>query len=199
MAERPSQGRFGIFPCQGTLEASVYGKSGYKKFYRSGQWEGKAQPDSMYGLCFRYCLSFVLQQALLEVPSKDFVLNFVVEEGHPNEGAPAEIVSQLKRKRISGVSEFLGAAVLGEKIKTPGLQAADVLAFGAWHIERGPIDVSFASPDVPVSELQGKSLMKAPIFRCDINERELKIFKNGYFAHVDFRREFGRKKLGASL
>ena len=70
----------------------------YKKFYRSGQWEGRAQPDSMYGLCFRYCLSFVLQQALLEVPSKDFVLNFVVEEGHVNEGAPAEIVSQLKRK-----------------------------------------------------------------------------------------------------
>ena len=95
------------------------------------------------------------------------------------------------------MSEFLGAAVLGEKIKTPGLQAADSLAFGAWHIERRQIDVSSAPPDVPVSELQGKSLMKAPLFRCDINERELKIFKNGYFAHADFRREFGRKKSGA--
>ena len=166
----------------------------YKEFYRDGPWEGKAQPDSMYGLSFRYCLSFVLQQVLLEIPSKDFILNFVAEEGHPNEGAPATIVSQLKRKRISGVSEFLGTAILGEKTKTPGLQAADGLAFGTWHLESGAVSVSPVSPDVPVSKLKGKSLMKAPIFRCDINERELKIFKDGYFAHVDFRREFGRRK-----
>jgi hypothetical protein len=168
----------------------------YKKFYRDGPWGGKAQPDSMYGLCFRYCLSFVLQQAFLEAPSKDFVLNFIVEDGHPNSGAPTEIVRQLKRKGISGVSEFLGAAVTGEKTKVPGLQAADGLAFGAWHLEHRPVQLANVSPDVPVSKLQGKSLMKAPIFRCDINERELKIFKNGYFAHVDFRRGFGRKKTG---
>ena len=70
----------------------------YKKYYRAGPWSGKVQPDSMYGLCFRYCLSLVLQQTLLEVPNRHLVLNFVVEEGHPNQGAPAEIVSQLKRK-----------------------------------------------------------------------------------------------------
>ena len=80
----------------------------YKKFYRGGGgWGGKAQPDSMYGLCFRYCLSFILQQAFLERSEKDFILNFIVEEEHPNEGAPAEIVSQLKRKRISDVSGYL--------------------------------------------------------------------------------------------
>jgi hypothetical protein len=166
----------------------------YKKYYRDGPWGGKAQPDSMYGLCFRYCLSFVLNQVLLEVPSKDFLLDFVIEEGHQNQGAPAAIVSQLKRKRISGVSEFLGTVTLGEKTKIPGLQAADGLAFGAWHDESKTVQLSFVAPDVPVDKMRGASLMKTPIFRCDISERELKVFQNGYFAHVDFRREFGRNK-----
>ena len=39
----------------------------YKQFYREGDWGGKAQPDSMYGLAFRYCLSLVLQQVLIEI------------------------------------------------------------------------------------------------------------------------------------
>lgn len=170
----------------------------YKSFYRNDpQWGGKAQPDSMYGLCFRYCMSFVLQQALLEIPSKDFVLNFVVEDGHPNAGAPTEIVRLLKRKNIPEVSEFLGTAIPGDKIKVPGLQAADGLAFGAWHMEHqelGPGDLGMVEPNLPLAELKGRSSLKAPIFRCDINRRELEIFKGGYFAHVDFRKEFGKRK-----
>jgi hypothetical protein len=124
------------------------------------------------------------------------VLNFVVEDGHPNSGAPTEIVRQLKRKNISGVSEFLGDAIPGEKAKVPGLQAADGLAFGAWHIEQRPglLDLGIVAPTIPVAEMRGKSQLKAPIFRCDIDERELRIFKNGYFAHIDFRREFARRK-----
>ena len=168
----------------------------YKKFYRAGPWGGKAQPDSMYGLCFRYCLSFVLQQTLLEAPNRDLGLSFVVEEGHQNQVAPADIVFQLKRKKISGVSEFLGSATTGEKKKSPGLQAADGLAFGAWHLEHGDVPLGVVAPNVPVSDLKGESRLKAPIFHCDIDERELRIFQDGYFAHVDFRRQFGRNKSG---
>ena len=164
----------------------------YKKFYRQDpQWGGKVQPDSMYGLCFRYCLSFVLQQILLEIPSKDFVLNFIVEDGHPNAGAPTEIVRLLKKKQISGVSEYLGTAIPGEKTKIPGLQAADGLAYGSWHMEHETGDFASVPPN---AQLRDKSPQKAPLFRCDIDERELRIFKNGYFAHVDFRRQFGRRK-----
>jgi hypothetical protein len=102
-------------------------KSDYRAFYRGDSWGGKAQPDSMYGLCFRYCLSFVLQQMRVDYPSGGFKLHFVIEGGHPNEGAPATIVSQLIRKRIKGVSEFLGNVTIGEKTKCPGLQAATAL------------------------------------------------------------------------
>jgi hypothetical protein len=171
-------------------------ESDYRRFYREDpQWSGKVQPDSMYGLCFRYILSFVLQQALLEVPSKDFVLNFIVEDGHRNSGAPTEIVRLLKKKRIAGVSEYLGAAIPGEKKEIWGLQAADGLAYGSWHAEStSSVPLALVQPDIPVGEMNGKSLMKAPLFRCDIDERELRIFKNGYFARVHFRREFGKRK-----
>jgi hypothetical protein len=170
----------------------------YKKFYREGAWGGKAQPDSMYGLCFRYCLSLVLQQALLEFPRKDFVLDFEVEEGHSNQGAPAAIVSQLKRKKIAEVSELLGTVTLGEKKKVPGLQAADGLAFGAWHGEASP-DTKFLNvpPDAAVKALRPQSMTKVPIFRCHVDERELGIFKKGYFTHVDLRRRYGAAKRDA--
>jgi hypothetical protein len=148
----------------------------------------------MYGLCFRYCLSFVLQQALIELPHNGLVLNFIVEEGHPNEGAPATIVSQLKRKRIREVSEFLGAAVPGEKKRVPGLQAADALATGAWRGEARDPQFTDIPQDASVSELRRIADEKIPIFRCHADERELGQFKDGYFAHIEHRREFGRKK-----
>lgn len=165
----------------------------YKKYYRNGDW-GRTSPDSMYGLCFRYCLSFILHQACLERPKKDFVLNFVVEKGHKNQGAPAEIVAQLKRKRIDGVSEYLGAVSLGEKKQVPGLQAADGLAFGAWQDSAKNVPLVATPPDSTVQALRYRSMMKTPLFYCDIDERELKIFKNGYFAHAEHRRQFGQSK-----
>jgi hypothetical protein len=85
-------------------------KADYYAAYRNGGWGGKVQPDSMYGLCFRYCLSLVLRVALQELPCDGLTLNFLVEDGHENSGAPTEIVRQLKKKKISGMSEFLGAA-----------------------------------------------------------------------------------------
>ena len=129
------------------------------------------------------------------MPTKDFILDFVIEEGHSNEGAPAEIVSLLKRKKIPEVSEFLGTVLLGEKKKVPGLQAADGLAFGAWHMESTKnyslVDVA---PDATVKALRAKTIMRIPTFRCHIDERELKIFKRGYFTHINLRRLRGALK-----
>jgi len=48
-------------------------KADYQKFYREGGWGGKAQPDSMYGLCFRYCLSCVLKWATAEMQRPDLL------------------------------------------------------------------------------------------------------------------------------
>jgi hypothetical protein len=103
-------------------------ESDYKKFYREGDWGGKAQPDSMCGLCFRYCLSLVLQQALIEFSS-------------------------------SSDTKFLNVP-----------------------------------PDAPAKALRSHSLTRVPIFRCHVDERELGIFKKGYFTHIDLRRRYGAAK-----
>lgn len=174
-------------------------KSDYDKYYREGRWGGKAQPDSMYGLCFRYCLSLVLKVALEEMPHDGLILNFIVEDGHENSGAPTEIVRQLKQKRISGVSEFLGTAVPGEKKKVPGLQAADGLASGAWHLEA--LGMPQLGPPQEPSLASGRAIqqttatsMKTPLFRCHIDAEHLTNFKEGYFAHIEYRRQWGQRR-----
>jgi uncharacterized protein DUF3800 len=170
-------------------------KVDYYAAYRNGGWGGKAQPDSMYGLCFRYCLSLVLQIAVQECPLDGLELNFLLESGHPNSGGPTEIVRQLKKKNISGVSEYLGVAVPGDKKRHPGLQAADGLASGLWHLE------SHGTPQLLPPQKPGldrwrseKRPMKVPVFRCHLDQDELSKFKEGYFKHLEFRRNFWHQK-----
>jgi hypothetical protein len=174
----------------------------YKKYYREGGWGGKAQPDSMYGLCFRYCLSLVLQASLAEFSHKGLTINFIVEENKEYDGAPAAIVEQLKRKRITGVSEFLGYAVPGEKTKTPGLQAADGVTSGAWHLEqRGlPVLTPPIAPSQSIAKWDPKATgWKVPILRCHIDAKELATFKEDYFAHIDYRKKWGEKRTAEVL
>lgn len=166
-------------------------KADYKKFYREGGWGGKIQPDSMYGLCFRFCLGLVLERCLLEMQRDDLVINFVTEEGHVNAGAPAEMMRQIKRKRISGISEYLGQAVTGEKKKVPGLQAADGVATGAWQLEKVGPSLSVVNQRAPTKELAQLSNTKCPIFHTHLNEGELKQFKEGFFQHHEHRRQWG--------
>ena len=124
-------------------------------------------------------------------------LNFVVEDGHENAGAAAEIIRQIKKKNISGISEFLGAAILGDKKKIMGLQAADGLATGTWHLELSAslepnlVDVPQRAP-LNVSRLLQE--MKTPIFRCHMDGKELAKFKEGYFAHIEYRRQYSKRR-----
>ena len=168
----------------------------YEEVYLAGSWGGKAQPDSMYGLCFRYCLSAVLEIGRNEYPN-DLKLNFIVESGHNNEGAPNEIVQRLKRQKISGASEFLGTVTPMDKMECYGLQAADGLATGAAWKEKQEtpegylIDVSGAKK---LSDLYGKSLMKAPVFRCHIDRDEIGKFRDDTLTFIDLRKKFGQQR-----
>jgi hypothetical protein len=176
-------------------------KADYQRFYRQGGgWGGKAQPDSMYGLCFRFCLSCVLDLALQELNHEDLTISFVVEDGHPNCGAAPEIVSQLKKKRIAGVSEYLGAAVIGEKTKVPGLQAADCLISSAWKIEQPerlalrPVLGPKMRPSLKEWDGGTGGQFKCPILRCHLDEEHLATFKEGYIEHVAHRVAHGEER-----
>ena len=163
----------------------------YQNYYRNGGWGGKAQPDSMYGLCFRYCLSLMLDKGRQEIPRDDLQINFIVEDGHPNCGSACEIVRVLKKKKIPDVSEFFGAAILGDKKKAWGLQAADMLANTAWRVEPLEPPKIDIGQDAPLIELRGLSVQKAPVFYCHINEHELASFKGDYFLHLEYRKQWG--------
>lgn len=168
----------------------------YKKHYRDGDWPAKVQPRSMYGLCFVYVLGFVLKQAQQILKRSDLTLNFVVESGHANAGAPAEIVRELKKKKIPGLSEYLGYATEGEKKELPGLQAADGVAFGGWHLEAAREGRVFQTPRGPERRLPVwiPQAAKMPVYICDINEEELATYKKDYLAHVEHRRQFGQAR-----
>jgi len=106
----------------------------YQEVYKDGgQWGGKVQPDSMYGLCFRYLLAGALEVGSHEYGS-NLKLDFVIETGHANQGAPSAILDELKKQRLKGASEFLGSVTPAGKKECYGLQAADGLATGAaWN------------------------------------------------------------------
>lgn len=167
----------------------------YEEVYKDGPWGGKAQADSMYGLCFRYCLSAVLEIGLHEYPN-NLRLDFIIESGHPNEGAPNEIVRRLKNMKIKGVSEFLGSVTPLEKRECYGLQAADGLATGAGWVEAGEgyVPLVNISAAAKLSDLYGRSQQKAPLFRCHIDRDEIARFRDDYFTFIKRRQEFGRRR-----
>ncbi len=179
-------------------------KSDYDHHYRHDNgWGGKVQPDSMYGLCFRYCLSVVLRAALAETDDQKLTLNFVVGDGHPNCGAAAEIIRTLKKKNIIGVSEYLGNAVAEDAEKTPGLQAADGVTSGAWQLESQGLSTPNLSPLIdPAHSLKlwepARTGWKVPVLRCELDARELQGFKGDYFAHFEHRRQWGQRKTSPS-
>ncbi len=168
----------------------------YEEAYRDGKWGGKAQPDSMYGLCFRFFLSACLEIGLGE-DRKNLKLNFVVESGHPNEGAPNEIVRRIKKMNVSGAAEHLGSVTPMLKKECYGLQAADGLATGgAWT--EGPngstIPLSDISPVGTLAQVYPLSPLKAPLFRVHIDRQHLVRARDETIALFDLRREFGRKR-----
>ena len=168
----------------------------YNDVYRNGPWGGKAQPDSMYGLCFRYCLSAALEIGTHEYPN-DLKLNFIVESGHPKCGAANEIVQRIKRQNIAGVSEFLGSVIPMGKRDSYGLQAADGLATGAAWTETpagSAIPLLDISPSGSLMDVYQKSLTKAPIFRCHIDRQQAASYRDDMFEFHRLRQQFGQQR-----
>ncbi|MDR3376720.1 MAG: hypothetical protein P4L98_23625 [Ancalomicrobiaceae bacterium] len=168
----------------------------YEEVYRASQWGGKVHPDSMYGLCFRYLLAGVLEVGTHEYGA-NLTLNFTIETGHPNQGAPSEIINRLKKDRIKGTSEFLGSVMPADKKECFGLQAADGLATGAgWsETEEGStVPLGDVSDVGTIAAVQGRFSVNAPIFRCHITRGDLARLRDDQFALADLRKKFGQQR-----
>src|SRR6185437_3304212 len=107
----------------------------YKRHYVADDRPKAVQLDSPYGLCFRYCISYIPLLAKQAFPDRDLQLNFVLESGHKNAGDVVRIYNKIKNKTKTDHPEereiiaMLGTLAFDDKKSYPGLQAADVNAY----------------------------------------------------------------------
>jgi hypothetical protein len=167
----------------------------YHEYYRNDGVLPKMQPDSMYGLAFRFGAAFVPDMTRKLLNRNDFTLNHIVEDGHPNAGSCHEIIKSLKKLNAPQFSEHLGTVTLADGDDFPGLQAADGLAYGAWANDEEllPHLVDFertASPEV----IRRGTIMRAPIFRCDATPEVLSLLRSDRLTLAAMRQQFGERK-----
>jgi hypothetical protein len=161
---------------------------------------GKLALDSMYGLCFRYCLSFVPRVVRTKLNDPSLRFNFIVEDGHENAGAAHEIVKRIKKLEIPGYSDCLGTATLGEKKEFPGLQAADGLAYGAWHHDEHMVDNLIDIASSPsLDAARKRTALRAPLFRCHIDAETIIALKRDMIVALEKRQTFGRLKYAGRI
>lgn len=171
-------------------------KRDYDEIYRNASWGGKVQPDSMYGVCFRFFLSACLEVGVHEYGS-DLRLDFVVESGAEHEGAPNAIVRRYKKEPTFKVRNILGTVRAMRKAECYGLQAADALVTSSMWVEKpeGPleplIDISGAGTLAQVAQ---RSLTKVPLFRIHADRSQLAALRDDQFALVEYKRQFGMRR-----
>ncbi|SRR5216683_5775718 len=169
----------------------------FREAYHCREWPDGAKPDSMYGLCFRYCIRGIVQQACVELPNQRVTINFELESGHRNAGAPADIVRSFKRERVP-MGDAIGTVTLGEKTKVPGLQAADLLANWALELEvEGRVGTYDEGP-LPLAKARTREI-RCPIFRCYPAACDLAKFRDDVLIRTRQRREYGRMRHQARL
>jgi hypothetical protein len=168
----------------------------YFQNYKSGDCPKKVPLDSMYGLCFRHVVVFVVDTLARSLNRSDIEVNFVLEAGHKNAGDAVRIFDQMKNDK-SGRPVALGTLALEGKKKFYGLQGADLVSHTFYLAERASEDDMDLTP-VPESGTLGdaeKALKrKGPIFRNVLGPEQLKHIKESKFAYERARMEFGKRR-----
>lgn len=168
----------------------------YLESYRQLTWPGKAQPESQYGACFYYCMSKILEIAQNKYPN-DLHINFVLESGHRNVGAPNEIITRLKKNSFLEGVECLGTVTTDEKIRSYGLQAADGLATGSMLMDSGKIhsvEMARIEGDLDLDDLRSKTSLKAPIIDIPIDPKKLDELRMFAINVEEYKKAWGRRK-----
>lgn len=152
----------------------------YQAFYVAGNRPKEVQLDSRYGLCFRYCLGVIPAFAMQSFKRKDLEISFVLESGHPNIGDADRIFKKVKKSTVAREQEIvrtLKTLTTGDKIKFPGLQIADVVAYNSFqHVTRRPFPTTPLSSDDPDNYMaEAKKRQRVPVLHAKLGEAELKV------------------------
>jgi hypothetical protein len=98
----------------------------YLTEYRSPPIPRKMNLDSQYGVCFRACLSRLLE--IMAARGNRDTLNVILEHGHPNAGNCETIFFDLKKHLERTGVRVLGSFATDLKESCPPLMACDFLA-----------------------------------------------------------------------
>jgi Protein of unknown function (DUF3800) len=104
----------------------------YDKYYSFRDGPTSTVLDTKYGLCFRGCLTHLLEL----VKSREDTVNIVMEAGHKNSGDAARIFRQMKSALKAGCENLLGTLTLAAKKDCMLLGIADFLAYTSFMGDR---------------------------------------------------------------
>jgi hypothetical protein len=145
---------------------TVIRKDEFQQHYRSGDKPKKLQLDSIYGMCFRLSLAFVLELAERSLGLEGNQFSFVVEAGHSNAGAAPAIVEQIK-KHVPDLRAALGTCAIEDKKTLPGLQGADAVSYAGYQQEKGGDETELMDFNSDWNLDNAKSVLgaRSPVFR----------------------------------
>jgi hypothetical protein len=132
--------------------------------------------DSKYGVCFRVFLSLVTRILDRHYPSE--TVKIVVEAGHSNGGAAEEIFSGME-KIAPDLARFVSAITYVRKRESAGVQAADMLAYPVFVLERDG-EPEFSDIDLTVGEPLPK--IEKANYRVPVRPETLVDIKTGQIA-----------------
>jgi hypothetical protein len=155
--------------------------------------------DSSYGLCFRYCLSFVPVLARQAFGRPDLDISFVLESGHQNAGDADRIFHKVKNSRNANPAEreivgMFRTITFRDKKKFPGLQVADINAYSGYQHELKPdrLQVVELNPDKPTMQA-AKKYRQTPVFRFELKENGLRVFKQFILDEIEEKKQRRRR------
>ena len=165
-------------------------KKAYESRYIAGHRPNKPPLDTVYGVCFRTLMSFLIVDVPKLLDRDDIKVNIILESGDVGSADAVRIVTQVKRD-LPHDTKMLGDVAFGQKTNYPGLQAADCLAYGAAQMEKDDDPGYRSFPGIEISLTEAKKLAPAvrpPILQTHLNAEVLASYKADILALVDFRR-----------
>jgi hypothetical protein len=157
-------------------------KNDYEEHYLAGHRPTKIQLDTMYGLCFRMCLSFAIDMAEKVVAWQNPQISFVLEAGHRHAGDAERIFDQV-RKGVPELRDILVGISFVEKMEAYGVQGADAVAYSANMQEReGDLALVDFGPNIGIDAAKKQVRAKSPIFRLEGKPELLREMKDNMLA-----------------
>ena len=165
----------------------------HEQVFGTGRRTRKIQLDTKYGFCFRGCLAYILQTLKEQRLNDDLELHLILEQGHVNAGDAQRIYDHIFMKYAPPEQKTAVKTIaFREKVETPGLQAADHVAYPALLRELSQRAEVHATPtDEMQIPIDGPD---CPVFRVAVSIGQLKELKSNILEVEDAWKAWGEQR-----